>query len=240
MLTVCSPGRTGMMSLPPSLRTGMALPLCVSAVISASAGKLDEEVLAEAAAQREIELRGALALAERDLVRAAADRDGRAGDRLGPADRERPRSRPATAATTGRRASRDCRGFEDGREAGDRDVPDRRRDEMPALDPRIVRARGERERAARSASPLSHVKRLLLRAEPHLDEAVLHDGIGRQHVLARQQRHAQARRLCPTGESRVTVVRTCQMRPSSRCDRSRRSSAHPAGRSSRRRRRPFV
>ena len=159
-------------------------------------GQLDEEVLAEAAPQGEVELRGALARAERDGVRAAADGDGRASDGLGPAEREvhafaGPRlpdgnQIAATGADTGVGGHGLLRcGFEDGREAGHREIPNGRRDEMPALDPGIVRACGELQRG-RDGEPALPRELLLLRAEPDFDEAVLHHGVRGKHVFAGQ------------------------------------------------------
>ena len=160
------------------------------------AGQLDEEVFAEAAAQREIELRDALTFAERDFVRAAIHRHRRARDGFRAADREIDfLARPRLPGGREVRISR----LENRRESRDGHIPNRRRDEMPAFDPRIVRARGERERVP-DREPALPRKRLLLRAEPHLDEAVLHDCIGREHVFAREQRNAQRDRFADRRE----------------------------------------
>ena len=69
-----------------------------------------------------------------------------------------------------------------------RSRPATRRD--AALDPRVIRARRELGGGHNREAALPR-ERLLLRAEPHFDEAVLQDRVGRQHVFARQQRHAQ-------------------------------------------------
>ena len=69
----CSPGRNGMITLVPSLRTGDRFAVVRERGDLRVRGKVHEKILAKTAPQREIEFGNALAFAERDLMRAAED-----------------------------------------------------------------------------------------------------------------------------------------------------------------------
>ena len=223
---VCSPGRTGMMSFAPSLRTGMALPLWVSAVISAAAGnstrKSSPRLHRRARSSCEVRWRvpSVMVCVPRLTVMVApAMASGRLSVRstlsLGHGCQTGIKSPPlarilelevtgccAAASKTGGRP--DIARFQMG------DATRCQRSTQASS------ARVASFSAGATASPLSHANCCSCAPsrtsiKPSFTKAF------EESTFSPGSSGTRKATALPTGESRLTVVRTCQMSPSSRC-----------------------
>ncbi len=211
MFTVCSPGRTGMMSLLASLRTGMALPLCASAVISASAGSSTRKSSPrlQRSERSSVEVRWRLPSVISCVPRFTVT--------------------VAPAMASGRLMARSTLSPGQGCQTGTRSgLPGSKMGARPAM---VTFQTGEATRCQRSthassarvaslsagttARPLSQVKDCSCAPSRTSMKPSLTTALD-ERTFSPGNSGTRSATALPAGERRVTVVCTCQMRPSSR------------------------
>ena len=151
-----------------------------------SCGQADREILAEAGAQREVQGRSHLATSGIHGVHGGIDRDGGAFDRLRSRNGEgRAFARPGLPE----RHELSLEVFEERRDAGEGDVPDRRSEETPLLAPSVGFAGGKDQVVDRREFTLPG-SFLLVRCEAHFDRSALDGAALADDFFSAEERHA--------------------------------------------------